>query len=120
MRNKNIDVAYFLVLEQLDAERAQSGSGVKNEDTVAAADLDAWRVAAVTHRSRAGTGNASSDSPEPNPHGAFQHSGSPEQLRSKYYLECVVMSSRDANRKFVVKNLLQPGIIDTNKLPVHV
>src|SRR5689334_4322231 len=87
VRDKNIDVANFLVLEQLDAERTQSGPGVKNKNAVAAANLDAWRIAAVSHRCRAGTGDASSDSPEPNPHGAFQHSGSPEKLRCKYYLE---------------------------------
>src|SRR5689334_20124230 len=68
MRDEDIDVAYFLVLKQLDAERSQSRAGVKNEDAFTATNFDAWRVAAITHCCRARAGNASSDSPEPHPH----------------------------------------------------
>ena len=71
MRDENIDVAYFVLLQKLYTERPQSRPCVENEDTLIATNLDARRVAAITHCCRAGTGNASSDSPEPDPHSSF-------------------------------------------------
>jgi hypothetical protein len=74
MRDKDIDVAYLVVLEKLDAKRSQSRASIKNEHTLTAANLDAWGIAAIANCCWARTGDASSDSPKPNPHRGFQHS----------------------------------------------
>ena len=49
MRDEDIDVADFLVLEKLDAERPQSRAGVENEHTLTATNLDARRIAAIAN-----------------------------------------------------------------------
>jgi hypothetical protein len=74
MRDENIDIAYLVVPEKFDAEGAQAGPRIENEDVLAATHLDAWGIAAITNRRRARTRNAASNPPEPNPHNRFQHS----------------------------------------------
>ena len=71
VRNENVDVAYGLVFDELQPERAQSGAGVKNKNMLTAANFDAGRVAAITNCRWTGAGDASSDTPEPNPHRRF-------------------------------------------------
>jgi hypothetical protein len=68
VRDENIDVPDGFVLDQFQAERAQAGTGVENQNALAAANLDARSIAAVTNRRWAGAGNASSDTPKSNPH----------------------------------------------------
>jgi hypothetical protein len=71
MCDENIDVPNLLVFHKLQTKRTQPGPGIKNEDAVTAADLDAGSVAAIANRRGTGTGNASSDAPEPNSHRGF-------------------------------------------------
>ena len=74
MRDEDIDVPY-LVFHKLQTKRTQSGPGIKNEDAITAADLKCKEHCRHSEfRRGAGTGNASSDAPEPNPHRGFQHS----------------------------------------------
>ncbi len=68
MGDENIDMTDSLVLDELQAKRAQSGPGVENNNMVPATNLDARCIAAVANRRWAGTGDASSDTPKPNPH----------------------------------------------------
>ena len=68
MRYENVDVADLLVLEKLNTKLPQTGTRIENDNMFAAADLDAWRIAAITDRRGTGTGDASSDSPKPDPH----------------------------------------------------
>jgi hypothetical protein len=68
MRYEDVDVVYFLVFGQFDSEWPQSGARIEDDDMVTTTNLDAWCVAAITDRCWPGTRNASSDSPEPNPH----------------------------------------------------
>jgi hypothetical protein len=49
VRNENIDVAYALVLDELEPERAQSGAGIENKNMLTTANFDAGRVAAITN-----------------------------------------------------------------------
>lgn len=74
MRYEDIDVTYSLVFDKLKTERPQSCAGVEYQNTITASYLDARGIAAVTNRGWTGTGNASSDAPEPNSHRGFQHS----------------------------------------------
>ena len=67
MRDEDIDVPYLLVFHKLQTKRTQSGPGIKNEDAITAADLNAGSIAAIANCRGAGTGNTSSDAPEPNP-----------------------------------------------------
>ena len=75
MRYEDIDVTYSLVFDKLKTERPQSCAGVEYQNTITASYLDARGIAAVTNRGWTGTGNASSNAPEPNSHRGFQHSG---------------------------------------------
>jgi hypothetical protein len=68
VRNENIDVTDVLVLDELEAERTQSGAGVENKNVLIAANFDTRRVAAITNCRWTGAGDASSDTPKPNPH----------------------------------------------------
>jgi hypothetical protein len=68
MRKENIDIEKFLVSDKRITKRSQSSAGIENDNTLAAAHFDAGRISAITDRVRAWTGNASSDSPEPDPH----------------------------------------------------
>ena len=47
--------ADFLVFHELQTKRAQSGPGIEYKDAVAAANLDARRIAAIANRRRAGS-----------------------------------------------------------------
>jgi hypothetical protein len=71
MRDENIDVADALVLDEIKSKWAQPGAGVENENVITTADFDAGRVAAITNCRWTGTGDASSDTPKPNPHRQF-------------------------------------------------
>jgi hypothetical protein len=68
MRYENVDVSYFSVFGKLDAKLPQSSSGIEDDNMFTAANFDAWRIAAITDRRGTRAGNASSDSPEPDPH----------------------------------------------------
>src|SRR6185312_5233761 len=73
MREEDVDVADFLILDQRIAERAEPGAGVEDEDVLAAADFDARRVAAIADCLRSRAGDASAHAPEPNPHRRVLH-----------------------------------------------
>src|SRR6476660_362245 len=94
VRDEDINITYVGVLQKLDAERAQSCSRIENEHTVAAANFDARSISAIPDCRWTGTRDATSDAPEPNPHGSFQHSTLPENLSNRFYLEWAAMSSR--------------------------
>jgi len=68
MRYENVDVSNLRVLEKFDTKLPQAGACIENDNMLAAANLDAWRVTAITDRRGTGAGNASSDSPKPDPH----------------------------------------------------
>ena len=68
MRKENIGREPFLVFEKRIAERSQAGSGIENDDALAAANFDARCVSAVTDRIWARTGDTSPDPPKPDPH----------------------------------------------------
>src|ERR1700691_4537142 len=50
------------------AEQRQPGPGMENQEMAAATQLDASRVAAVSHRAGTRAGNAAADSPKANRH----------------------------------------------------
>jgi len=71
VRDEDIDITDARVLQKLDAERAQSRSGIENEHMVATANFDARSVAAITDCRGARARDTSSNAPEPNAHGGF-------------------------------------------------
>jgi hypothetical protein len=68
---KNIDIANIWVLDKRVAERSQSGARIEDKHAFAAAHFDAGGIAAIADGFRSGTGDATADSPEPNPHRSF-------------------------------------------------
>src|SRR5262249_16812219 len=68
---------------------------IENEYTVATANFDARRVAAIPDCRWTWARDTSSDAPESNAHGSFQHSALPENLSNRFYLEWSAMSTAD-------------------------
>jgi hypothetical protein len=68
VRKENVGIETFLVSDKRITKRPQSSPGVEYDDTFAAANFDAGRVSAIPDRVRSRTGDASPDSPEPDPH----------------------------------------------------
>ena len=71
MGQENIDVANGCILDKCIAERSQAGARIEDKHVVTAAHFDAGGVAAIADGFRSGTGDATADSPEANPHGGF-------------------------------------------------
>jgi hypothetical protein len=68
---ENVDIANIFIPDQRVAERSQSGAGIEDKHAFAAAYFDAGGIAAIADGFRSGAGDATADSPEPNPHGSF-------------------------------------------------
>jgi hypothetical protein len=68
VRKENVGIETFLISDKRITKRSQSGSGVEYDDTFAAANFNARRVSAIPDRVRSRTGDASPDSPKPDPH----------------------------------------------------
>jgi hypothetical protein len=71
VRDENIYVADALVLDEIESKWAQSRASIENQNMITTADFDAGRVAAITNCRWTGAGDASSDTPKPNPHRRF-------------------------------------------------
>jgi hypothetical protein len=68
VRKENVEIEAFLVSDKSVTKPSQSSPGIEDDNTFAAANLDAGRVSAITDCVRSWTGDASPDTPKPDPH----------------------------------------------------
>ena len=68
MGEENLDLAARAVLHQRVAEWQQAGTGVEDQDVIAAGDFDARRIAAIANGVGTGTSDTAPHSPEPYTH----------------------------------------------------